>query len=412
MSAIRVAGGLEAGELVALAGEQVVAVARGGFAAHGYRVYDLDGDASAGIAALLAHLVAALPGERIELAVGGGAHDAALRAHGFELLEERVHYAGALVWAGDAPEVAGVELRAVDRAGLREALAVIVAPGELARLDATASELVDELCEQAASGVASGGAVDSSLWVLAWRAGVVVGVALANRYPDGVGGITYLGVVPAERGRGLGDALHRAALHQLALAGAQRYADITAADNAPMRALIERAGAREVARRWWWIRRRPRRAARYPAFAALVDELRAHGHEVELRDPAGWLRVRWRAAREVVAVDVAWSREAQLVHVLHDFEVEVPVAALPALTTALTAANARLDVCGFALDSERRSLRYQITLWPDADGGLDGETLRRAAALVARTAGKALRAWDSLLRGSPEAEAWATPWID
>ena len=89
---------------------------------------------------------------------------------------------------------------------------------------------------------------DPSIWRLAQGGDEVVGLIMPNRYPDAPeeGTVSYIGVLPAHRGKGWGWRLHAAALHLLAAAGAKRYIGSTDVRNVAMRRVFERNDCREL----------------------------------------------------------------------------------------------------------------------------------------------------------------------
>lgn len=91
---------------------------------------------------------------------------------------------------------------------------------------------------------ATGDDLDPTLWRIALMDGEPVGVVLPTVWKGKrkEGTLSYVGVVPAHRGQGLGRALHAAGLHLLAEAGAQRYAGSTDVRNAPMAHVFEQNG--------------------------------------------------------------------------------------------------------------------------------------------------------------------------
>jgi RimJ/RimL family protein N-acetyltransferase len=89
-----------------------------------------------------------------------------------------------------------------------------------------------------------GDAFDRTLWRIALVDGVAVGVVLPTVFQrkDAVGTLSYIGIVPEHRRRGLGRALHASGLRLLAAAGARRYAGSTDLRNAPMARIFEKNG--------------------------------------------------------------------------------------------------------------------------------------------------------------------------
>ncbi|MEZ4238182.1 MAG: GNAT family N-acetyltransferase [Myxococcota bacterium] len=81
-----------------------------------------------------------------------------------------------------------------------------------------------------------------------------VALVVAQRAGDGWSTCTWMGLVPAARGRGLGHAVHRHALAMLRAQGATLYHGGTSAENAPMMACFARQGCVPWRRfaRWRW----------------------------------------------------------------------------------------------------------------------------------------------------------------
>lgn len=82
---------------------------------------------------------------------------------------------------------------------------------------------------------------DLTLWRVALIDAEPVGVVLPTVWEGkrSEGTLSYVGVLPPHRGRGVGRALHAAGLHLLAGAGAQRYAGSTDVRNVPMARIFE-----------------------------------------------------------------------------------------------------------------------------------------------------------------------------
>jgi GNAT superfamily N-acetyltransferase len=99
----------------------------------------------------------------------------------------------------------------------------------------------------ATTGAASA-AWGASPWRLAQVGGATVGlVCLGAADEQGWAGFDFIGVVPAFRGRGLGRALHAAALHELKR-GAVGYRDTTDSMNLAMQRIFFRNGCRLIGR--------------------------------------------------------------------------------------------------------------------------------------------------------------------
>lgn len=89
---------------------------------------------------------------------------------------------------------------------------------------------------------------DAAHWHLAVEDGDVVGFCLGERYGDN-GWIQYLGIVPEQRGRGLGRVMLMRGLAGFHAEGVQRVELTVSSENVPAaRALYESAGLRETLR--------------------------------------------------------------------------------------------------------------------------------------------------------------------
>ena len=85
---------------------------------------------------------------------------------------------------------------------------------------------------------------DPSGWYLVDDAAGPVGVLLPRADDAATGTLSYLGIVPSRRGRGLGRLLHAKGLALLAGRGLARYIGSTDVRNAPMLRVFERNGCR------------------------------------------------------------------------------------------------------------------------------------------------------------------------
>ncbi|MEK6799171.1 MAG: GNAT family N-acetyltransferase [Planctomycetota bacterium] len=98
------------------------------------------------------------------------------------------------------------------------------------------------------------GDFDPSLWTVAQRAGVPVGVILGASLPrHRAVEIVYMGVAPAARGTGVGDALLQRAVRLSRGIGATTMALAVDGRNAPARAMYARWGFQDVGSRDAWI---------------------------------------------------------------------------------------------------------------------------------------------------------------
>ena len=101
--------------------------------------------------------------------------------------------------------------------------------------------------EDVIAGHKSSGEFDPSLWFALREAGRPVAVLLLSRTAHaGTTELVYLGLVPAARGRGLGDVVMRQALHAVAAQGPGTFALAVDAGNAPALRLYHRHGLRRV----------------------------------------------------------------------------------------------------------------------------------------------------------------------
>lgn len=91
---------------------------------------------------------------------------------------------------------------------------------------------------------AAGGQFDPRGWYLVRDDRGDVGVVLPQVFPDEptTGTLFYVAVVPERRGEGLGRALHRFGLSELAKRGAKAYVGSTDATNEPMIAIFTANG--------------------------------------------------------------------------------------------------------------------------------------------------------------------------
>jgi ribosomal protein S18 acetylase RimI-like enzyme len=388
---------------------RVVGRLRGAFMAGGYRVVELCASREAA-AALLEHVRAAFPGERLE-AIGPPNLELAaqLEAAGHERLADRVIYGRTLDDVAP-PEGSPLSFKGygdIGKGDFLDALARVVPAEELAAQDITAEELLEELLHCA------GGLEGTALWQVAYLDGAVCGVIMPQaRYPRAEeGSILQLGVVAELRGRGLGALLHAHALCALRAAGVRRYIDSTSVSNAAMLRVFERAGCRRGGVSSAWVRRRPAGAARVERFTELVAELHAIGHRPEVRDPEGWARIVARHGRHEAAVDLLWLRHRRMVLVMHCFPFNVPQAATIAVARAVCQKNDALDLAGFNYDAEKGALRFQIAVLPDGPRGIAMASLRRAIAATVQTVGLSTGFWEGFV-SCDRAPAWASSWSD
>jgi ribosomal protein S18 acetylase RimI-like enzyme len=90
----------------------------------------------------------------------------------------------------------------------------------------------------------TGSDLDPALWRIALQEGEPLGVVLPTVWKGErrEGTMSYVGVLPSHRGRGLGRALHAAGLHLLAEAGALRYVGSTDVRNTAMARVFAQNG--------------------------------------------------------------------------------------------------------------------------------------------------------------------------
>ncbi len=95
-------------------------------------------------------------------------------------------------------------------------------------------------------GMNKGSDFHPEMWWIAMRGGDIVGFNLCLSFL-GIGWVQYLGIVPAERGKGLGEAVLRYGLHQLRERGFKRAGLTVGSRNLPTaRKLYEKVGMKEV----------------------------------------------------------------------------------------------------------------------------------------------------------------------
>jgi RimJ/RimL family protein N-acetyltransferase len=93
--------------------------------------------------------------------------------------------------------------------------------------------------------------LDRDLWTVVYHEARAIGVLLLHRLPyePPLGAILFMGIIPEARGRGLGRALHRAALLRLARAGSTEYIDATRVSNLAMQRIFAAHGCRTTGMR-------------------------------------------------------------------------------------------------------------------------------------------------------------------
>jgi len=157
--------------------------------------------------------------------------NAALRAAGCSVHREKLFVQRDLT--GDLPPSVDFTWRTLAEAGESELVPVLWEASQGDPFEGDDRDAEREWRELVAD---TGTELDPTLWRIALRDGVPVGVVLPTVWEGArrEGTLSYVGVVPAHRGRGLGRALHAAGLRLLAEAGALRYAGSTDVRNAAM----------------------------------------------------------------------------------------------------------------------------------------------------------------------------------
>jgi ribosomal protein S18 acetylase RimI-like enzyme len=208
-----------------------------------------------------AAIAAARPGGEVNAATNAEIHPdpaeriALFESCGFELWQEKEGF----WWSNegqDLPEPDRITVRTLAEAGSRRFAALITAcsAGTLDRIDAdTRASMGPE-----AFGAAFLDAYHDSTWLLAEDAtGEAVGFVGIGEFDPGVGSITHIGVLPAQRGNGYVDQLLRVAnrtARELGFSGILSDTDVL---NVPMAAAFRRNGHSSEARPWHkWMHRR------------------------------------------------------------------------------------------------------------------------------------------------------------
>jgi RimJ/RimL family protein N-acetyltransferase len=165
--------------------------------------------------------------------------NAELRAAGCTVHREKLFVQREL--AEDLPPAGDFAWRTLAEAGEAEILPALVSASEGDPFEEEPRDPEREWKELVED---TGDDLDPTLWRVALQDGEPVGVVLPTVWKGRrrEGTLSYVGVVPAHRGRGLGRALHAAGLHLLAGAGALRYAGSTDVRNTAMARVFERNG--------------------------------------------------------------------------------------------------------------------------------------------------------------------------
>jgi ribosomal protein S18 acetylase RimI-like enzyme len=267
------------------------------------------------LAALLEHVRGERSGQAVELLVEpapeSGALAEALAGAGFDLVLDQIQYSANLRAVATSPVPAELDFRPC--AGLPQADLLAALETVWDGRPPAGRDPGDELELLLRHATRPDGRTDISLWRLAFADDRLVGALLPALVPgaDGLGVLLYVGVVPAERGRGLGGALYGQALAALRRAGAVRYKDATARSNEAMVRLFERAGCVPAgsSRLYRAVPLRPE-----PGTLAGVAEIEAHlesrGHACAetLRGRGLSVMARRGAARAEIVIEVDRGR--------------------------------------------------------------------------------------------------------
>lgn len=338
---------------------------------------------------LLRHVRTHLPGVSIEVRVpgraGSEAVEAALQRFGLKLLRDEICYGRSL--PADPPERAEqFTFRAYDavgKAGMLAVLASVICDDPyFMRRGMDALDALDEMIEDCTVD----GQLDPSLWYLVEVDGVGVGVVLGRYSPESnEGSLVYMGLAPAFRGKGLGGAVHRAALGLLTKAGAVDYRDATARDNLAMQRVFERNGCTPFeSTRIWRLDNQPL-PSKFESLKSLQAWLEADGHTVE-RFEQDWLRLGWRSGYHSRSLEIGWIADARVIQIVHVFAFVVPGQIVSEVARAIVAINASLNVPGFFLDESNNSAGFRLAILQGRDGCVDARELVTCCHLAVNTA--------------------------
>lgn len=377
------------GLLAERAGEPVAAMlgAIGRSAYHVLEMRAAGAHADAGVAALVGHLRAQLPGLALELRTADEAVGRLVERHGFEPIRDELRYVRAIERRRASRAVAEFQFRTYSEAGksaMTSALARVMGDDPFFRrrhmdpLDA-----LDEMIESATDG----GMLDASLWYLAERdhalAGVVLGRCDARTR---VGSFAYIGLVPELRGKGLGTRLHAAGLDLLAAAGATTYRDATAHENVAMQRVFKRNGCARSGAARVWRQDTPAPPASFESLAHLSEWLGSGGHLVKDAGVGPWIRFLWRSGYQRRPLEVGWLADARITQVMHRFDLQVPPHGTVSVARLISELNRALNFPGFFLDETTGSGGFRQSIIQNRDGSVDARQLLTACSLAVNTA--------------------------
>lgn len=229
--------------LIARRAGSIVGALCGTRTSFGYRIEWLRADPlhfEGAVAALLAAVESHSAGRIIEARLSLDADEASwhvLRLAGFHDEFDEICVERSLVDV-DVDGLDPFEYRALSELGRERLVAEMTRCALDPGFDASAE--VEEIIH------AAGPHLDSDLWTVVYHEGHKIGVLLLQRLPDqpGRGAILFMGLAPEARGRGLGRALHRAALLRLARSGSTEYVDATRVSNPAMQRIFAAHGCR------------------------------------------------------------------------------------------------------------------------------------------------------------------------
>ncbi len=166
--------------------------------------------------------------------------------HGFKALRLKYLYEKRLDSSGVQLEV--FQFKSLAQLGTADFLAYMVAA---ATDDPEASALSDPEAEFQELLAHADSAFDPHDWFVAFQKDEAVGVVLPQVFADkpSEGTLSYIGVLPAQRGKGLGAKLHLWGLEQLRQRGVIRYIGSTGSTNHAMQRIFIRNGCTEIAAR-------------------------------------------------------------------------------------------------------------------------------------------------------------------
>jgi ribosomal protein S18 acetylase RimI-like enzyme len=173
--------------------------------------------------------------------------------HGFERITDLWELRHDLAEVPPAPELTCRTWDKVDRTVFQDTL-LLTYEGSRDFPELTGSRTTAEII----AGHQGGGVFDPESWWLAFDGNRPVGVLLLTEMPDGRNwDVSYVGVVPAARRRGLGRALMQKALAEARAAGAPALTLSVDERNAPARQLYRSLGFQPLERRVAYLRLHP-----------------------------------------------------------------------------------------------------------------------------------------------------------